>query len=137
MRVAPPMILSEKQPEELGKFSRGRLTAVRVVERERIILLCAEGKHNREIAELLGTTRRTVGLWRRRFVQVGIAGIEKDALRPGRQKPIAEEVVQEVVRKTTQEKPAKGTHWSSRSLANCNSRAFRPSFCPTIFLVTC
>jgi len=91
--------------------------AVRVVERAKIILLCAEGKQNREIAELLGTTRRTVGLWRRRFVQTGLAGIEKDAPRPGRQKPIAEEVVQEVVRKTTQEKPATGTHWSTRSLA--------------------
>jgi transposase len=117
MRVAPPVILSEEQREELGKLSRGRLTAVRVVERARIILLCAEGKENREIAELLSTTRRTVGLWRRRFVQNGIAGIEKDAPRPGRQKPIAEEVVQEVVRKTTQEKPAQGTHWSTRSLA--------------------
>src|SRR5439155_22395110 len=83
MRVAPPVILSEEQREELGTFSRGRRTAVRVVERARIILLCADGKQNREIAELLGTTRRTVGLWRRRFVQNGIAGIEKDAPRPG------------------------------------------------------
>lgn len=117
MRVAPPVILSKEQREELGTLSRGRRTAVRVVERAKIILMCAEGKQNREIAELLGTTRRTVGLWRRRFVRSGIAGIEKDAPRPGRQKPIAAEVVEEVVRKTTQEKPVKGTHWSSRSLA--------------------
>jgi hypothetical protein len=123
MRVAPPVILSEEQREELGKLSRGRLTAVCVVERARIILLCAEGKQNCEIAELLGTTRRTVGLWRHRFIQRGIAGLEKDAPRPGRQKPIAEEVVQGVVRKTTQEKPAKGTHWSSRSLASSSRQA--------------
>jgi DNA-binding NarL/FixJ family response regulator len=63
MRVAPPVILSAEQREELGKLSRGRRTAVRVVERSRIILLCAEGKQNREIAEILGTTRRTVGFW--------------------------------------------------------------------------
>lgn len=117
MRTAPAVVLSEEQREELGKLSRGRLVAVRVVERARIILLAAEDKQNREIAELLGTTRRTVGLWRRRFVQSGMAGIKKDAPRPGRQKPMAEEVVQEVIRRTTQEKPAKGTHWSSRSLA--------------------
>ena len=117
MRTAPAVVLSEEQREELGKLSRRRLAAVRVVERARIILLAAEGKQNREIAELLGTTRRTVGLWRRRFVQSGIAGIKKDAPRPGRRKPMAEEVVQEVVRRTTQEKPAQGTHWSSRSLA--------------------
>jgi transposase len=117
MRVASPVILSEEQREKLEKLSRGRCAAVRVVERARIILLCAEDKQNRQIAELLGTTRRTVGLWRRRFIQNGVAGIEKDAPRPGRQKPVAEEVVQEVVRKTTQEQPPKGTHWSSRSLA--------------------
>jgi transposase len=117
MRVAPPVILSEEQREKLEKLSRGRCAAVRVVERARIILLCAEGKQNREVAELLGATRRTVGLWRHRFVRKGVAGIEKDAPRPGRQKPLADEVVEEVVRKTTQEQPAKGTHWSSRSLA--------------------
>jgi transposase len=117
MRRAPVVVLSEEQRGELVKLSRGRYTAVRVVERARIILLSAEGKQNREIAEFLGTTRRTVGIWRRRFVETGIAGILKDAPRPGRQKPIAGEVVKEVVRRTTQEKPAKGTHWSSRSLA--------------------
>jgi transposase len=117
MRVAPWVVLSEEQRDQLGKLSRGRYAAVRVVERAKIILLCAEGKQNCEIAELLGTTRRTVGIWRRRFVQNGIPGIEKDAPRPGRQKPIAREVVEEVVRKTTQDKPLKGTHWSSRSLA--------------------
>jgi hypothetical protein len=69
MRVAPPVNLSEEQREELGTLSRGRRTAVRVVERARIILLCAEGTQNREIAELLGATLRTVGLWRRHFVQ--------------------------------------------------------------------
>lgn len=62
MRVAPPVLLSEEQSEQLGKLSRGRYVAARVVERAKIILLCAEGKKNCEIAELLGTTRRTVGL---------------------------------------------------------------------------
>jgi len=117
MRIALAVILSEEQREQLVRLSRGRRTAVRVVERAKIILLCAEGKQNREIAALLGTTRRTVGIWRRRFIQNGVAGIEKDAPRPGRQKSIAIEIVEQVVRKTTQEKPAKGTHWSTRSLA--------------------
>lgn len=117
MRVAATVILSAEQRDQLGRLSRGRLTAVRVVERAKIILLCAEGKQNREIAVLLGTTRRTVGIWRQRFVQYGVTGIERDAPRPGRQKPLAAEIVEEVVRKTTQEKPEKGTHWSTRSLA--------------------
>jgi IS30 family transposase len=89
---------------------------VRVVERAKIMLLCAEGQQNREIAELLGTTRRTVGI-APPLCPKRNARHRKDAPRPWRQKPIAREVVEEVVRKTTQDKPVEGTHWSSRSLA--------------------
>jgi transposase len=79
--------------------------------------LASEGKQNREIAEILGVTRRTVGCWRSRFAAKGMAGIEKDAPRPGRRPVLSDALVQEVVRKTTQEKPVKATHWSTRSMA--------------------
>ena len=117
MRLAPRIDLTEMQREQLEKLSRGRSLPKRVVERARIILLAFEGKQNREIAETLGVTRRTVGRWRSRFAAQGIAGIEKDAPRPGRRRCLPEDLVEEVVRKTTQEKPPKATHWSTRSLA--------------------
>ena len=41
----------------------------------------------------------------------------KDAPRAGRLRSIGEAVVREIVRKTTQETPVTGTHWSTRSLA--------------------
>src|SRR3954467_8641432 len=117
MRLAPRIELTEVQREQLEKLSRGRSQPQRLVERAQIILLAFEGKQNREIAELLGVTRRTVGRWRSRFAAQGMAGIEKDAPRPGRRRSLAEDFVEEVVRKTTQDKPAKATHWSTRSLA--------------------
>ncbi len=48
------------------------------------------------------------------FLQDGISGIEKDAPRPGRTRTIDPE---EIIRKTTQEKPVNATHWTTRSLA--------------------
>lgn len=117
MRLAPQIELTEEQREQLEKLSRGRSRPARVVERARIVLLAFEGKQNREIAEILGVTRRTVGRWRSRFAAKGMAGIEKDAPRPGRRRSLSEDFVREVVRKTTQERPANATHWSTRSMA--------------------
>jgi transposase len=117
MKVAASIVLSPEERAELEKLARGRKVAVRVAERARIVLLAAEGKQNREIAEISGATRRTVGVWRRRFAEKRIAGILKDAPRAGRLPSIGEEVVREIVHKTTQETPVAGTHWSTRSLA--------------------
>jgi transposase len=80
-------------------------------------LFAAEGKQNQEIAKLCGVTRRTVGLWRRRFVEKRIAGILKDAPRAGRRRRLSQEMIGEIIRKTTQETPEGRTHWSTRSLA--------------------
>src|SRR5438552_13484655 len=48
---------------------------------------------------------------------MGLSGLEKDAPRPGRTPTITSAKVQEIVRKTTQEKPANATHWSTRTMA--------------------
>jgi transposase len=85
-----------------------------LVERASIILLAAEGKENLEIAEELEMSRHTVARWRGRFLELGIGGLEKDAPRPGRTPRVDTE---EIIRKTTQEKPANATHWSARSMA--------------------
>lgn len=117
MRVAVQVVLSADERKELERLAGGRKVPVRVAERARIVLLSAEGKQNQEVARLCGVRRQTVSLWRRRFVERRIAGILKDAPRAGRKRRIGEEVVREIVRKTTQETPKAGTHWSTRSLA--------------------
>jgi transposase len=117
MRTAPAVVLSAEDRDHLEELARGRKTAARVVERAKIVLLASEGKQNQEIAQICQVARKTVGVWRRRFVEKGIAGILKDAPRAGRRCWIGNEVIEEIVRKTTQETPVAGTHWSTRSLA--------------------
>jgi DNA-binding NarL/FixJ family response regulator len=59
MRVAPPVVLVEEQRQQLLVWSRGRRTAARLVRRARIVLLAAEGKQNKQIAEELGSFRES------------------------------------------------------------------------------
>ncbi|MGH9892488.1 MAG: IS630 family transposase, partial [bacterium] len=81
------------------------------------VLGAAAGKQNQVIAAELGTHPDTVGLWRNRFRSAGLAGIEKDAPRPGRLREVPQAVVDQIVNKTLHEKPKGSTHWSTRSLA--------------------
>ncbi len=46
-----------------------------------------------------------------------IAGLEKDAPRPGRKPRITAKLVRELIAKTTQQTPPNATHWSTRSMA--------------------
>jgi transposase len=117
MRTAPAVVLSDEERARLEKFSRGRSFPARLMQRATIILMAADNLQNIDIAAQLSLTRRTVALWRGRFISHRIAGIEKDAPRPGRKRKHSDAVVLEIVRKTTQEKPADATHWSTRSMA--------------------
>jgi transposase len=109
--------LTDEERATLTKWSRGRSTPTRLVQRAKIVLGAADGKRNDEIAADLSCTRRTVSIWRNRFVASRLAGIEKDAPRGGRKPTRRAALAGEIVRKTTQEKPANATHWSTRSLA--------------------
>jgi putative transposase len=82
-----------------------------LVSRAKIVLWSASGKTNLEIAQQLEMTNATVGKWRRRFLEQGIAGLH-DELRPGRPRPISDERVAQLVRKTRKTKPEGRTHWS-------------------------
>jgi transposase len=117
MRVAPKINLSETVREELDRLARGRTTTVRLAIRAKMVLMAAEGKQDQQIGEELTVARQTVARWRQRFIASGIAGIEKDAPRPGRKPKVSARRVQKVVRMTTQDKPSDATHWSTRSMA--------------------
>jgi transposase len=117
MRVAPTVVLTESQEQTLQQWARGRSLPARQVERARVVLLAAAGKQDLEIASKIGISNQKAARWRRRFLKLGLAGLEKDAPRPGRTPTITPAQVQEVIRKTTQEKPANATHWSTRTMA--------------------
>jgi transposase len=117
MRVAPPVELTEDQKRSLQQWARGRSLPARQVERARVVLLAAAGKQDLEIAAEIGISNQKAARWRKRFLKMGLAGLEKDAPRPGRTPTITPAKVQEVVRKTTQEKPSNATQWSTRTMA--------------------
>ena len=117
MRVAAEVKLSNDEREQLEKLSRARTATVRLAQRSKMIVMAAAGIPDLKIAAELGVARQTVARWRGRFIRNGIAGIEKDAPRPGRKPQISSQRVQKVVRMTTQKKPLDATHWSTRSMA--------------------
>ena len=105
MRVAPPVVLDDQQRKTLEQWARSRSLPVRQVQRAKIILLAADGKQDLEIAAAVNISNQKAARWRKRFLQKGFPGLEKDAPRPGRARTITAAKIQDVVRKTTQEKP--------------------------------
>jgi len=117
MRVAPAVELTSEQRLTLEQWARGRSLAARQVERARIVLLAADGKQDIEIAYKLGITNQKTARWRRRFLEAGLTGLEKDAPRPGRPPSISSARVKAVIQKTTRDRPTNATHWSTRTMA--------------------
>ena len=117
MKSAPQITLTQEDRETLNRWSRGRSTPVRLMQRAKIVLLAAEGQRNKDIAGQLGMAPNTVGRWRRRFAAGGLAAIEKDAPRSGRKPTRRDQMARRIIEKTTRERPANGTHWSGRTLA--------------------
>jgi transposase len=80
--------------------ARSRSLPVRVVERARIVLWAAAGQQDKEIAARMATTPKKVSRWRKRFLALGVAGLEKEAPRPGRKPKIGTRLRQRVVTMT-------------------------------------
>ena len=117
MRVACKVDLIGDERVTLTRWSRGRRTPARLVLRAKIVLAAAEGRSNQDIARSLGTSEETVSRWRRRFVELRIQGLEKDAPRSGRKPTVRDAVARLIVERTTQTRPQNATHWSVRTLA--------------------
>ena len=117
MRIAPQIDLSDEERETLVKWSRGRSTPARVVQRAKIVLLAADGLENKEIAATLGVMERTVGRWRKRFVDGRAQALEKDLPRGGRHATQREKYESIIIKKVQEEKPEDATHWTTRLLA--------------------
>jgi transposase len=116
MRRDHKIRLTSEQEDELQRFARSRTLPARLVERAKMLVLGSEGHRAAEIAAQLGVVRQTVTRWLGRFEAQGMKGME-DAPRSGRPPLILPSKIAEIVAKTTQEKPAGATHWSTRTLA--------------------
>ena len=114
VRVACEIVLTEEERAELKKLVRSKLTSVRLAQRARIALLCAEGMQNKDIAEQLSVGRIQVSRWRERYARSRLEGIERDL--PRGAPPVKVDVAR-LVELTTQSQPAGATHWSTRKMA--------------------
>ena len=115
-RPTPPLILTDEERQKLETWSRRPKTSQRLAQRARIVLACAEGKDQRQVASQLRVSRFTVGKWQTRFLQGRLAGLA-DEPRPGAPRKLTDDRVEEVVTRTLETKPTAATHWSNRSMA--------------------
>ena len=76
--------LSHEERQILEARTRKYTLSYRDVVRAQMVLLAAEGLRNDEIAARLNTRREVVSMWRKRFFEQGLAGLEE---RPRRGKP--------------------------------------------------
>ncbi len=118
-RPLPVLELSAAESEELRRWERRRKTAQALALRARIILHCAQGRSNGEVAERLGIARPTVGKWRQRFVERRGAGL-LDEPRSGHPRTVSDADIEQMLVRTLESQPTDATHWSTRSMANAS-----------------
>src|SRR6266436_4910338 len=109
--------LSPENRAELEGWVAGRNTPQKLVWRARIVLMWADGAGATAIVRALGKTKKTAYRWRDRYIERGIAGLKRDASRPGRKKPLSAAVIARVVDMTLHEQRPAATHWTARTLA--------------------
>src|SRR6266536_3467065 len=78
------IVLDGATRKTLEKRARRYTSAYRDVFRARIVLMAAKGMDNDEIALRLDTTRDVVSMWRKRFFEEGLQGLQE---RPRRGRP--------------------------------------------------
>ena len=108
--------LSDSEREQLVRWERRRKSSQALALRSRIVLQCAEGGSNKDVAAACGVTAATVGKWRRRFCELRLDGLCDDP-RPGRPPTITAERVEEVLVTTLESTPENATHWSRAKMA--------------------
>jgi transposase len=115
-RQLAALVLSDAERAELTSLARRRNTTQALALRARIVLRCATGKQNKQVAADLQIDQTTVGKWRRRFVEHRMDGL-RDELRSGTPRTIDDARIEAVIVRTLESVPPDATHWSSRGMA--------------------
>jgi transposase len=115
-RVAAVLTCTAEQRSDLMALARSRTQEARLVERAKIVLACLDGKRNDVVGRELGVRPNTVGLWRKRFVASGLAGL-RDRARPGKTPKYGAELRLRVLRQLELPPPKGLVSWDGASLA--------------------
>ena len=116
-RPTPPLELSKDHHQQLERWLGALGTPQQVALRCRIILGIAAGKTEVIVASENGVNRKTIRLWRERFLTQGLQGLWEIAPGRGRKATYDSLRVKAVIDATLQSKPRGSTHWSCRTMA--------------------
>lgn len=115
-RPKAQIVLSEIEREQLEAWTRRRKTAQALAMRSQVVLTCADGWDNKDVAARLRVTPQTVSKWRNRFAEQRLDGL-LDAPRTGAPRTIDDAKVDAVIARTLESVPKNATHWSTRTMA--------------------
>ena len=115
-RPKKPLEIVDAAREKLSMIARRPKSAQAMAMRARIVLHCAQGMSNSEVARKMHITGPTVGKWRERFREFGLDGL-LDEPRVGAPRKITDKQIEDVITKTLESMPANSTHWSTRLMA--------------------
>lgn len=107
--------MTDDERETLQRWARRAKSSQALAQRCRIVLGCAAGKSNKEVAAELGVSQQMVCKSWQRFVADRLDGLADDP-RPGAPRRIGDEQVEAVLAATLERQPDDATHWSRASM---------------------
>ena len=108
--------LSKKDRKVLEERCRSPVTLQRDLKRARIVLLAAAGRSTRSIAKEVGVQPRIVSLWRHRYADHGLEGLQSKPL-PGKQPIYTKATDKRILKLLDKSPPAGYARWTGPLLA--------------------
>jgi transposase len=109
-------MIPEAREVHLSRKDRSPVTLQRDLKRARIVLLAAAGRSTRSIAKEVGVQPRIVSLWRHRYADDGLEGLQSKPL-PGKQPIYTKATDRRILKLLDKSPPAGYARWTGPLLA--------------------
>ncbi len=114
---SPTLLLSHEERQALLALSRSPPQTRGTALRARIVLRCAAGQTNSAVASEFGVSMHTVGKWRHRYLQSGLAGL-KDQPRSGKPRRFEWDALAVLIESKLASSTPDGGRWTVRKMAS-------------------